>query len=195
MAADPQLDTDAAPWVWGVDCGSKALGFAGVHLKQPLFFAKVLRWRTERESLPIGRSLAKAEERIRQEAALTRMQLGDPASIGVERPSGPKPNPSLMMHTGAIIVGLTRVVEYSPTLWQGATEWRPVAGVPRPLRPKEDAKERMRRWEVGNGFSRSMGRELEMDAVEALGVAIAEATRQHGVSWLAMWLDYLNEPV
>jgi Holliday junction resolvasome RuvABC endonuclease subunit len=109
-------------YAWGIDCGSLRVGLGLVDMDTGEIESFAYEWR--KGPMEPARSLALCHEYLLDFFGFD----GDdypPATIAFEMPTGKHRNPSLVMHTGVIVLAAAQATGLHP--WKaGVTEWKKV---------------------------------------------------------------------
>jgi Holliday junction resolvasome RuvABC endonuclease subunit len=109
-------------YAWGIDCGSLRTGVGVVDMDTGEIHSVAYAWR--KRHLAPAPSLVACHNHLRP--LLGELQ-GDypPATVAFEMPTGRHRNPSLVMHTGVIVLAAVQATGLHP--WKaGVTEWKKV---------------------------------------------------------------------
>jgi Holliday junction resolvasome RuvABC endonuclease subunit len=109
-------------YAWGIDCGSLRVGLGLVDMDTGEIHSRAAAWRTGPQapaaSMVACHALTGSFFRIAAERF-------SPATIAFEMPTGKHRNPSLVMHTGVIVLAAAQATGLHP--WKaGVTEWKKV---------------------------------------------------------------------
>jgi Holliday junction resolvasome RuvABC endonuclease subunit len=109
-------------YAWGIDCGSLRVGLGLVDMDTGEIHSRAAEWRTE--AMPPAQSMMLCHNRV--QLLLNLLKHGfPPATIAFEMPTGKHRNPSLVMHTGVIVLAAAQATGLHP--WKaGVTEWKKV---------------------------------------------------------------------
>jgi Holliday junction resolvasome RuvABC endonuclease subunit len=108
-------------YAWGIDCGSLRVGLGLVDMDTGAIHSMACPWR-ERAMAP-AQSLVVCHAQLR--AFFSTLGRYEPATIAFEMPTGKHRNPSLVMHTGVIVLAAAQATGHHP--WKaGVTEWKKV---------------------------------------------------------------------
>jgi Holliday junction resolvasome RuvABC endonuclease subunit len=109
-------------FAWGIDCGSLRVGLGLVDMDTGEVHSRAVAWRT-RPMAP-AMSLMACHDSLRG-AFMWNWEKFPPATIAFEMPTGKHRNPSLVMHTGVIVLAAAQATGREP--WKaGVTEWKKV---------------------------------------------------------------------
>jgi Holliday junction resolvasome RuvABC endonuclease subunit len=109
-------------YAWGIDCGSLRVGLGLVDMDTGEIHSRPLPWRTR--PMQPAPSLAACHGILSVEFRMG-AKLFPPATIAFEMPTGKHRNPSLVMHTGVIVLAAAQATGLHP--WKaGVTEWKKV---------------------------------------------------------------------
>ena len=155
-----------AGFAWGVDTGSNRAGLAYVDLEDGSWQTNAVSW-----PRPPG-SVAKSLDACRMQLeSFSRRMAGEfpPSTVCFELPTG-RPNPSLMMHAGAIISGVYAGTGLGP--WKCTPpEWKRAL-----FGDGQMPKHKLAPWAVSLGAARPD----DDDQTAALAVAIFGAKKMFG---------------
>jgi Holliday junction resolvasome RuvABC endonuclease subunit len=108
-------------YAWGIDCGSLRVGLGLVDMDTGEIHSRAAEWRKGPWSPSRRWSLPRGSVHVLRRA---RGQF-PPATIAFEMPTGRHRNPSLVMHTGVIVLAAAQATGLHP--WKaGVTEWKKV---------------------------------------------------------------------
>jgi Holliday junction resolvasome RuvABC endonuclease subunit len=160
--------------VWGIDCGSARIGFGVADTDAEVIDTRAVAWRVPdpRKVLQLSNSLRQCEDALLAffEA---RANVQAPDSIAYERPSGTHANPSLMMHTGVIVLAAAKATGRAPWAFAGAPEWKKVIGL-----PGNCNKAKVNAWCLERGMDLEIARDI--DRTDAAAIAAAAAFKWDG---------------
>jgi Holliday junction resolvasome RuvABC endonuclease subunit len=109
-------------YAWGIDCGSLRVGLGLVDMDTGEIHSMALAWR-ERAMAPARSMLVCHYELSMFFAGLAITH--PPATVAFEMPTGRHRNPSLVMHTGVIVLAAAQATGLHP--WKaGVTEWKKI---------------------------------------------------------------------
>jgi Holliday junction resolvasome RuvABC endonuclease subunit len=109
-------------YAWGIDCGSLRVGLGLVDMDTGEIESSAVAWR-ERAMQP-AQSLMLAHAHLHSAFLIARVNF-PPATIAFELPTGKHRNPSLVMHTGVIVLAAAQATGLHP--WKaGVTEWKKI---------------------------------------------------------------------
>jgi Holliday junction resolvasome RuvABC endonuclease subunit len=109
-------------YAWGIDCGSLRVGLGLVDMDTGEIHSRAAQWRTQ--AIEPARSFALCHAVLREDFGIEAL-VHPPATIAFEMPTGRHRNPSLVMHTGVIVLAAAQATGLHP--WKaGVTEWKRV---------------------------------------------------------------------
>jgi Holliday junction resolvasome RuvABC endonuclease subunit len=109
-------------YAWGIDCGSLRVGLGLVDMDTGEIHSAAYEWR--KRPLAPAQSLVACHNHLSGFLALDAAEF-PPATIAFEMPTGRHRNPSLVMHTGVIVLAAAQATGLHP--WKaGVTEWKKI---------------------------------------------------------------------